>query len=147
MTRTEWPPGEEPGAMVSAGPVTATQQHTSIQQTSGYPHGSAAWLAASQQVSWWSVHEYVTTQLDGIDQWPMVGTPAWCLLDDNDPVKLAAVYDAAQHWALRLETSQQAHCDASHDLSDAADWSAIAQNLRAYNEYHAARPWLKRVTL
>jgi Protein of unknown function (DUF2742) len=57
-------------------------------------------LVASQQVSWWSVHEHVAPLLDQIESWPMVGTPAWCRLADDDPRKLAALYDAARHWAL-----------------------------------------------
>jgi hypothetical protein len=57
----------------------------------------------------------------------MAGTPAWCLLADGDPVKLAAIYDAAQHWILRVETCQVAECEASHDVSAAIDWSTVAR--------------------
>jgi hypothetical protein len=59
----------------------------------------------------------------------MAGTPAWCLLDDDDPAKVAALFDAAQHWALRIETSQQAKCAASREISTAAEWSAIATEI------------------
>jgi hypothetical protein len=39
---------------------------------------------ASQQVSWWSVHEHVLPLLNSVDSWPMVGTPEWCELPDGD---------------------------------------------------------------
>jgi hypothetical protein len=68
--------------------------------------------------------------LERIGSWPPAGTPAWCELPDTDPVKLAALLDAAQHFALRVETCQQAECEASHDISAAADWSRIAQQIR-----------------
>jgi hypothetical protein len=99
----------------------------------------------SQQVAWWEVREFVAAQLDQVEQWPMIGTPAWCLLDDDDPVKLAAVLDAAQHWALRLETCQQARAEASRDVAAGADWRAIAgekfrlDSAIAYGTYYVPR--------
>ena len=56
----------------------------------------------------------------------MVGTPAWCELPDDAPAKWAAVLDAAQHWALRVETCQEHLAEASRDVSAAEDWSVIA---------------------
>jgi hypothetical protein len=96
-------------------------------------------FTASQQVSWWSVHEQVTGLLQEVGDWPMAGTPAWCALDDDDPVKLAALFDAAQHWALRVETCQEAECEASHDISAVADWSAIATEIRQRREVYIPR--------
>ena len=60
----------------------------------------------------------------------MVGSVEWCALDDNDLVKTAALLDAAQHWALRVETCQQQLAEASRDISGAADWSAIATEIQ-----------------
>jgi Protein of unknown function (DUF2742) len=100
--------------------------------------------AGNQQVSWWDVHEYVSSVLEKAGTWPTVGTPEWCALTDDDPAKLAGLFDAARHWALRLETNQQAECQASHDISAAADWSAIAQHNRSHTEFYTERPWLKR---
>ena len=97
----------------------------------------------SQQVSWWSTHEFVVAHLQ-VEHWPLVGTPAWCQLDDDDPVKWASVLDAARHWALRVDTCQQAHADASSEVSAAADWSHIAEYIRAEREFYAAHPWMKR---
>jgi hypothetical protein len=85
----------------------------------------------SQQVSWWSVHEHVAPMLEQVQSWPTIGTPTWCQLPDDDPAKLAALLDAAQHWALRVETCQQARADASREISAAADWSAIATEIFA----------------
>lgn len=98
----------------------------------------------SQQVSWWSVHEYVTPLLEQAGSWPTVGTPAWCALPDTDLRKQAALLDAARHWALRVETCQQAACEASHAISAAADWGAVGRRIRDHNEFYAARPWLRR---
>jgi Protein of unknown function (DUF2742) len=84
---------------------------------------------SSRQVSWWSVHEHVAPLLLKAVAWPMAGTPDWCALPDGDPVKLAALYDAAQHHALRVETAQVAQCEASHDISAAAAWKAIASEM------------------
>ena len=99
----------------------------------------------SRSVSWWSVHEYVAPRLAEVDSWPMVGTPTWCALHDDDPIKLAAIFDAAQHWALRIETAQEAMAEASHEISGVADWSATAQSkfrhdsAIAYGTYYIPR--------
>jgi hypothetical protein len=131
------PPNDgSPGTKSEATTATATKE-------AGTAHDTA--LIFSQQVSWWSVHEHVADMLARVQSWPTVGTPAWCLLDDDDPRKLAALVDAAQHWALRLETSQEASCEASREISAAADWSRIAEYIRAEREFYAGRPWLRRV--
>jgi hypothetical protein len=99
----------------------------------------------SQQVSWWSVHEFVAPYLDRVGTWPMVGSPEWCALADDDPRKLAALLDGARHWALRVETCQEAECDASHAISAAADWGVIAQRVRDRADFEKQHPWLRRV--
>ena len=98
----------------------------------------------SQQVSWWSVHEFVTAVLDQVNGWPMAGTPAWCSLANDDPRKWAALLDGSQHFALRVETCQEAECQASSDISAAADWSSIAREIRQHNKFYAQKPWLLR---
>jgi hypothetical protein len=99
---------------------------------------------ASQQVSWSDVHEFVLPQLRKVADWPMIGSPAWCQLGDRDPVKWAAVLDAAQHFALRVEYFQQAATEASHTISAAADWLAVARIAKQRGEFYSARPWLRR---
>ena len=101
---------------------------------------------SSQQVSWWSVYEFVADRLTQVESWPTAGTPAWCDLDDTDPRKVAALFDAAQHWALRIETCQQQLAEASRGISAAADWSRIAQEIRNRSEFHALFPWMKRAS-
>ena len=90
---------------------------------------------SSQQTSWWPVHEHVAAFLESVGSSPMVGAPAWCALDDDDPRKLAAIFDAAQHWALRLETCQQAYCETSRAVSGALDWSALAREINERTDF------------
>jgi hypothetical protein len=99
---------------------------------------------SSQQVSWWEVHELVGAVLNQVNDWPMLGTPAWCGLTHDDPRKWAALLDGAQHWALRVDTCQAAMAEASRDISAAADWPAIAPEIRQRNEFYAQKPYLKR---
>jgi Protein of unknown function (DUF2742) len=102
-------------------------------------------IVSSQQVSWWDVHLFTEPLLTKVgSSWPMAGSPEWCALPDGDPAKLAAIYDAARHWALRVETCQQAECEASHAISAAADWSAHARAWLSHNEFYAEKPWMRR---
>ncbi|WP_082983499.1 DUF2742 domain-containing protein [Mycobacterium scrofulaceum] len=94
---------------------------------------------SSQQVSWWSVREHVAPLLEAVGEWPMVGTPAWCALPDSDPRKLAAIYDAAQHWSLRVETCQQARCEASQTISTVEDWPAVTNEIRRRRSVYIRR--------
>jgi Protein of unknown function (DUF2742) len=98
----------------------------------------------SQQVDWWRVHTFAAPLLAAVESWPMVGTQEWCELSDDDARKIAAVYDAARHWALRIEMCQEAYADAGSEISAAAPWSRIAQYLRAEKEFYGAHPWMKR---
>jgi hypothetical protein len=76
----------------------------------------------------------------------MAGTPAWCALADDDPAKIAALLDAARHWALHLEINQQAHADVSRAVAAGADWPTIAVQIRNRTQLYAQKPWLKRKT-
>ena len=100
----------------------------------------------SRQVSWLSVHEFVTAVLDQVNGWPMAGTPAWCSLGDSDPAKWAALLDGAQHWALRVETLQEAHAHAGRAVCGAVDWTKVSREVKQRNDFYASRPWLKRAT-
>lgn len=102
------------------------------------------YLLASQQVSWSDVHAFVLPKLQLVQDWPIIGSPAWCELDDRDRVKWASALDAGQHWALRLEYFQQVECEASTAISAAEDWANIARVIKDRNDYFAARPWLNR---
>jgi hypothetical protein len=98
----------------------------------------------SQQVSFWSVHKHVAPLLATVGHWPTVGTPAWCSLSEDDPKKWAALLDAARHHALRMETAQTALAAASHDISAAANWSAVSREIQQRNDFYADRQWLRR---
>lgn len=84
----------------------------------------------NRSVSWWTVHEFAVPLLESVGSWPMAGTPAWDALDDPDPRKLAALLDAAQHWALHIEIRQDALDAAGQDIWAAADWSAWSDTFR-----------------
>jgi hypothetical protein len=99
----------------------------------------------SQQVSWWEVHTLVAAVLNQVNDWPMLGTPAWCSLAHEDPRKWAALLDGAQHHALRLELNQEARAEGSRAVSAAVDWPALGREIRIRAEFYAARPWLRRV--
>jgi hypothetical protein len=137
MTRRESRPGNTEAAPQD--PAADHPKHNG--KGNGQPVKSAAHSVGSRQVTWWFVHEYVSPLLTDAGLWPMVGTPAWCDLADDDPVKLAAIFDAAQHWALRVETSQLAYADAGSEISAAENWSRIAQQIADH-----ARHYIPRVT-
>lgn len=99
---------------------------------------------ASQQVSWFSVHEFVAPLLNQVNDWPTLGTPVWCSLIHEDPRKWCALLDGAQHWALRLETCQEARADASRAISGAIDWPALSREINQRTDFYSARPWLRR---
>src|SRR4051794_18800956 len=93
---------------------------------------AAAEEIASRSVAWWPVYTYVQSLIEQMEVgcWPMAGTPTWLGMSDDDPVKLAAVLDAGQHHALRLELNQEAQADASRAVSTSADWPGIANEIR-----------------
>jgi hypothetical protein len=93
----------------------------------------------SQQVSWWSVHEFVGAVLNQVNDWPTLGTPAWCSLTHEDPRKWAALLDAAQHWALRVETCQEARGEAGRAVSEAVEWPKVSRELLQLASFRAAR--------
>ena len=98
-----------------------------------------AFTTVSQQVSWWSVHEFVAAVLDQANGWPMLGTPAWCSLAHDDPRKWAALLDGARHHALRLELNQEARAEASKAIAEAADWSQVAREVQQRNNVYIPR--------
>ncbi|GLE52324.1 DUF2742 domain-containing protein [Mycobacterium montefiorense] len=101
----------------------------------------------SRQVTWWTVHEFVEAALSRADvsSWPMAGTPAWCALAEGDPRKWAALFDAGEHWALRVETCQEHFGDAAKMVAQSEDWSVVARRIQDRNSFYAEKPWLKRV--
>lgn len=86
----------------------------------------------SQQVSWWPVHEFLEAAVNQANCGPLptAGTPAWQALADGDPRKLLALAVSGEHWALRTEIAQERRAEASREVAEAADWSALAQRIR-----------------
>ena len=102
--------------------------------------------ASSRAVDWWTVHLFVDPWLTAFRGWPMVGTSDWCALPDDSPIKWAALLDAAQHWALRVDSCQEARAEASQAISASFDWAPISNEVRQRNEYFVANPWARRKT-
>ena len=96
-------------------------------------------------MAFWPVYEFVQPLLDAAGDYPMVGTPAWCALDDDDDRKIAAVLDGGCHHALRLELNQEALAEASKDISASEDWKAVAQELLQLRAFRQKNTWVKRV--
>ncbi|TVX95917.1 DUF2742 domain-containing protein [Mycolicibacterium porcinum] len=96
-------------------------------------------------MSWFAVHGWAAPHLDTAGPYPMIGTPEWQALPDNDRRKWAAALDAAQHWALRLETNQEARAEASKSIAAAVDWPQVAREMQQLHEFRAANPWATRV--
>lgn len=69
----------------------------------------------------------------------MAGSLPWTRLDTNDPVKLAAIYDAARHHILRVDMAQEARAEASQDISGGEDWAAVARSIRQRNSVYIPR--------
>lgn len=96
-------------------------------------------IIQSRSVAWWPVHLYVLPLLEEVGSWPMAGTLTWQQLHDNDPAKAAAIFDAAQHHALRVETAQAALAKASHGISGTTNWPGVARAIRRRNEVYIPR--------
>lgn len=73
------------------------------------------------------MHVFVQRYLDNVGDYPPAGTPAWCELADGDRRKWAALLDFARHFALRVETAQEAAAEASKAVAASADWSQVGR--------------------
>lgn len=86
----------------------------------------------SRQVSWWPCHQFLEAAVAQANcgPLPLAGTPSWQALADTDIRKLLALAEAGVYSALRWETSQEAHSDASKTIAAAEDWPAVARQIR-----------------
>ena len=84
----------------------------------------------SRSVSCLAVYRFVLPALTKVGSWPMLGTAAWRALAADDPARWASLLDGGQHWALHLELNQEALAEASKDVAAAADWPAVALEVR-----------------
>lgn len=101
-------------------------------------------MTNSRQVSFWDVHEWAQRFMDAAGDYPMCGTPSWCLLPDDSRAKWASALDFAQHHALRVETAQEALAEASKAVAASADWPQVAREIRQREEFRRAHPWSRR---
>lgn len=108
------------------------------------PPRTPTFISASRTVDWWAVHEFVQPFLDSVGTWPTVGTLEWCALPKNDMRRWAAMLDAAQHHALRIDTAQAAMAEAGHAISATTDWAEVGRRARDRGEFHAKNTWAAR---
>lgn len=83
----------------------------------------------AKSVDWWTVQRYVTPVLERIGPCPLLGSPEWDQLPDDDVRKIGAIFDAAPHFALWVQLQQEALAQTSEDISRAADWRALARDV------------------
>jgi hypothetical protein len=89
---------------------------------------AAEWPAALEEVHRWCSDAMAAGPL------PVFGSSEWCSLDDGPTKMHAAVRAALAWWAeqwSRADADARAHVDASHAISDAADWRRVASDLRS----------------
>lgn len=143
---TDRPPGNRRKQETGTAPRSDAGPYKESASETDYSNSTAAQPISSRQVTWWTVHLYFERLRDllGAQHYPPAGTPAWCRLDDSDPLKFIAVLDYGQHHALRVDTAQEAQCAASRDISQALDWPTAAKRLQDSAEFYAANPWMRR---
>lgn len=91
---------------------------------------------ASREIDWYSVWTFVRPLLRAC---PYPGTAQWIALSDHDPAKFAAVLLAGALWSLAESTRQDAEREASHAVSAAADWTAVARRVRGRGPAYVPR--------
>ena len=95
---------------------------------------------ASQEVSWWATHEFITAVVSHANTaLPWAGTPAWRALDDADPRKLLALAVAGEHHVLQVEIGQEARAEAAEDIWGGEDWRQVAQQVQRRREIDELR--------
>ncbi|OBK91479.1 DUF2742 domain-containing protein [Mycolicibacter sinensis] len=100
---------------------------------------------ASRSVSWWPTHEFVAELLAQANTAPpMAGTPAWCALADDDPLKLLSLAQAGEHHVLRMEVAQGHRAAASRAVAASVDWGKVGREIHQRAEFRAAHPWSRR---
>lgn len=99
---------------------------------------------SARSVSWWTVHRFVSVVLEQCEEWPTIGTLAWCALATDDPRKWVALLDAARHYALRMELAQEALAEAAKDISVIVDWRGVAEEISQRRAFRESHPWSRR---
>jgi Protein of unknown function (DUF2742) len=94
---------------------------------------------ASREVSATAVYLHIAPFLVEVGDWPACGTPAWTALPADSPAKTASLFYAALQWALAEDIRQDAEREASRAISASADWSGLADQIRARRAVYIPR--------
>lgn len=93
----------------------------------------------AREIDWYSVAAFAAPLLARFTSLPLPGTPTWCSLPDTDPRKVAALVSVARYWAFDAACRQDAMIQASEAISAAADWAAVARQIRARRSAYIPR--------
>lgn len=103
----------------------------------------------SREVSFIAVHDRLSpilTTAHSLGGVPVLGSPAWVDLAEDDIRWRHSVVVSGYQWALRRWLEQDAETAASKEVSQQQDWSAHARYVRDRKQYFEANPWAKRVS-
>ncbi|WP_206499117.1 DUF2742 domain-containing protein [Rhodococcus sp. KRD175] len=101
----------------------------------------------SREVDFIAVHDRLAPILDDavlLGDIPILGSPAWVDIANDDVRWRHSVVAAGYRWAAREWLEQDARIEASRELSVSRDWSAVSRSIRQRNDYLAANPWARR---
>ncbi|KZF01027.1 hypothetical protein A2J03_10720 [Rhodococcus sp. EPR-157] len=102
----------------------------------------------SHEVDVVAVHERlapILAQAVRLGDIPILGSPAWVGLPEDDSRWRHSVVAAGYRWAIREWLDQDVRRSASRAISAADDWGSVAQSIRRRNEYFTENPWAQRV--
>lgn len=98
------------------------------------PHTGAGAPPVSRQVSWFETFRYAEGFAAhhglALDPHLIAGTPRWCELRDDDARKLLALVLGGVRDALHNDTEQQHRSEASYEIANAEDWTAVARRVQ-----------------
>ncbi|MGV9827002.1 DUF2742 domain-containing protein [Gordonia sp. NPDC003429] len=100
-------------------------------------------------ITWGPVRDFVYRVIGGRTTTIIAGTPEWIALDDADPAKTDALITAGSRWVLehqldQLDEQRAAAKATAIDISQARDWSAVAQRIRDRDQWRRDHPDLER---
>lgn len=137
-------------------PVGGSDYLTNSHPDSTPPAGLIAGLPDVAAVREWAAQ--IFENACGI---PVFGSPAWCGLDDDDPLRVVSAIRAGVAWVVETHSLRErlaaelraADLDvvarvraASLDVAGGTEWSEQARQIRQRADWLAAHPWAKRVT-